>query len=89
MICTNNGKKALVLTVGTGNIDDIERTLLAPMFKSVEDGEWDRIVLLPSRTTEEFAQTLQERIANPAVEIDLQKSLESPIRTDCYARKRR
>ena len=63
-------KKALVLTVGTGNIDDIERTLLVPMLKSVEDGEWDRIVLLPSRMTEEFAETLQERISNPAVEID-------------------
>ena len=70
MMRTNNGRKALVLTVGTGNIDDIERTLLVPMLKSVEDGEWDRIVLLPSRTTEEFAQTLQERISNPAVEID-------------------
>lgn len=67
---TNNGKKALVLTVGTGNIDYIEQTLLVPMLKSVEDGEWARIILLPSRTTEEFAQTLQERIANPAVEID-------------------
>ena len=66
---TNDGKKALVLTVGTGNVDDIEQTLLVPMLKSVEDGEWARIVLLPSRTTEEFAQTLQERISNPAVEI--------------------
>ncbi len=65
-----SSKKALVLTVGTGNIDDIERTLLVPMLKSVEDGEWDRIVLLPSRETEEFAQTLQERISNPTVEID-------------------
>ena len=69
MMRTNDGKKALVLTVGTGNIDDIEQTLLVPMLKSVEDGEWARIVLLPSRTTEEFAQTLQERIANSAVEI--------------------
>lgn len=65
-----SSKKALILTVGTGNIDDIERTLLVPMLKSVEDGEWDRIVLLPSRTTEEFAQTLQERISNPAVKIN-------------------
>ena len=62
--------RALVLTVGTGNIDDIERTLLVPMLKSVEDGEWDRIVLLPSHTTEKFAQTLQVRISNPAVEIN-------------------
>ena len=65
-----SSKKALILTVGTGNIDDIERTLLVPMLKSVEDGEWDRIVLLPSRETEEFARTLQERISNPAVEIN-------------------
>ena len=70
MTTHSGSKKALVLTVGTGNIDDIERTLLVPVLKSVEDGEWDRIVLLPSHTTEEFAQTLQERISNPAVEID-------------------
>jgi CRISPR-associated protein (TIGR02710 family) len=70
MMRTNNSRRVLVLTVGTGDIDAIEPTLLVPMLKSVEDGEWDRIVLLPSRTTEEFAQTLQERIANPAVKID-------------------
>ena len=64
-----NSKKALVLTVGTGNSENIEQTLLAPMLKSVEDGEWGRIVLLPSHTTEELAQTLQKRISNPAVEI--------------------
>ena len=69
MMCAKNGKKVLVLTVGTGNIDDLEQTLLVPMCKSVEDGEWDRIVLLPSHTTEGFAQKLQERIANPAVKI--------------------
>ena len=62
--------KALILTVGTGNIDDLERTLLVPMLQSVEDGEWERIVLLPSHTTEEFARTLQERISNSAVEIN-------------------
>ena len=34
---THSGsKKVLVLTVGTGNIDDLERTLLVPMLKSVE-----------------------------------------------------
>lgn len=71
MMGTNNDEKALVLTVGTGNIDDLDRTLLVPMLKSVEDGEWARIVLLPSRTTEESAQTLQGRIANPAVEINV------------------
>lgn len=68
---SKNSEKVLVLTVGTGDIDNPEATLLDPMRKSVEDGEWDRIVLLPSRTTEESAQTLQGRIANPAVEIDV------------------
>lgn len=64
-----NRKKALALTVGTGNIDDLERTLLTPMIRSIEEGKWGRIVLLPSRTTEKFAQTLSERITEPAVEI--------------------
>lgn len=66
----NGSRQALVLTVGTGNIDDIERTLLVPMIKSVDNGEWDRVILLPSRMTEQFAQTLQQRVSNPAVGID-------------------
>ena len=70
MTTHSDSKTVLVLTVGTGNIDNLEQTLLDPMLKSIEDGEWDRIVLLPSRETEEFAQILQERISNPAVEID-------------------
>ena len=70
MTTHSRNKKVLVLTVGTGNIDDLEQTLLVPMLKSVEDGEWDQIVLLPSRMTEEFAQTLQQRIPNSAVGID-------------------
>ena len=70
MISHSSSKKALVLTVGTGNIDELEKTLLVPMLKSVEEGEWARIVLLPSHTTKEYAQTLQKRITNRAVEID-------------------
>lgn len=61
--------KALVLTVGTGNIDDLERTLLVPMLKSIERGIWNRVVLLPSHTTDEFAQMLRARLSHPAVEI--------------------
>ena len=66
---TNMRKKALVLTVGTGDIDDLERTLLMPMKKSTDAGEWERVVLLPSHTTQAYAQTLQERIPHAAVEI--------------------
>ena len=70
MTHTNNSKKALVLTVGTGKVDELEQTLIKPMLKSIELGEWDRIVLLPSRMTEQFAHDLQKRIPNPAVAND-------------------
>ena len=65
-----DGRKALVLTVGTGNFDDIERTLLAPVLRSVECGQWGRVVLLPSRETEELARALRERIPSPGITID-------------------
>ena len=59
---TNSRKKVLVLTVGTGEVDDVERTLLEPMLLSIRRGEWDRIVLLPSHETQEAAQVLSERL---------------------------
>ena len=59
---TNSRKKVLVLTVGTGDVDDVERTLLEPMLLSIRRGEWDRIVLLPSQETQEAAQVLSERL---------------------------
>lgn len=72
MALTNRSrsKRALVATVGTGKIDDLERTLLVPMLESIELGEWDQIILLPSLMTEQFAQTLENRIPNPAVVSD-------------------
>ncbi len=61
---TNGSRRALVLTVGTGNVEDIERTLLGPMPLSIRhrEWEWDRIVLLPSRETKEAAQVLSSRL---------------------------
>lgn len=61
---TNGSRRALVLTVGTGNVEDIERTLLGPMLLSIRhrEWEWDRIVLLPSRETKEAAQVLSSRL---------------------------
>ena len=70
MAIQRSGGKALVLTVGTGNVDDIERTLLVPVLKSIEAGDWNRVVLLPSRLTEVFARALQERASSPAVTMD-------------------
>lgn len=43
--------RALLLTVGTGNVDELESSLLSPLAKSIADGTWDRVVLLPSQVT--------------------------------------
>ena len=42
-------RRAIVLTVGTGNINQIEETVLGPLRKSIREGDWDKVVLLPSR----------------------------------------
>lgn len=53
--------KVLVLTVGTGNLDDLEGSLLAPLAKSLADGEWSEAVLLPSTVTERSAEQIRKR----------------------------
>ena len=55
-------QEALVLTVGTGDIDNVEQTLLGPMLLSIRHGKWDRVVLLPSHETQKAAQVLSERL---------------------------
>ncbi len=57
-------QKALVLTVGTGNVDDVEQTLLGPMLLSIRHGKWERIILLPSHETRKAAQVLSNRLRN-------------------------
>lgn len=52
-------EKALVLTVGTGNVEDIEKSLIEPLKKSIAQGEWSRIVLLPSTISRDYAERLQ------------------------------
>ncbi len=61
--------RTLVMTVGTGDRDRLEETLFTPLRKSIATGAWARVVLLPSRVTEEFAQALQARLDGAAVEI--------------------
>lgn len=52
---------ALVLTIGTGNKERLEESLYTPLTKSIKDGEWREIVLLPSQATEEGAEVLRQR----------------------------
>ncbi len=69
------GGKALLLTVGTGTVEQIEETIITPFRKSFEAGEWSRILLLPSKTTEGNAQLLRERF--PQFPIDV-RALRQP-----------
>lgn len=82
MLRTNSRKKVLVLTVGTGDVDNVEQTLLEPMLLSIRDGEWERIVLLPSHETQDAARVLTERLkekgySRTAVEILPEKGQEN------------
>ena len=55
-----NSGRILVLTVGTGNIDSIEKTLLTPLRKSIATDAWKAVVLLPSTVTASFADRLRQ-----------------------------
>jgi hypothetical protein len=61
--------QVLVLTVGTGNVDQLAETLLEPLKKSIRKGEWSRVVLLPSQVTREMAERLQMELQDLPVEI--------------------
>lgn len=58
---TERPRRALVLTVGEGTVEKLEETVVTPFRKSFEQGEWDLIVLLPSKKTEANARLLEER----------------------------
>lgn len=60
----------LVLTVGTGNKNDLENSLFLPLGKSIEAGEWDRVVLLPSTETEPMALELAKRFLSIPTRIE-------------------
>ena len=65
-----NGAKILVLTVGTGNIDSIEKTLLVPLRKSIATDAWKAVVvLLPSTVTASFAHRLRKELGGVDIEI--------------------
>lgn len=51
----------LFLTVGSGNPNKLEETLYAPISTSISSGQWNRVVLLPSRDTLEHAREIKRR----------------------------
>jgi CRISPR-associated protein (TIGR02710 family) len=62
-------ERILVLTVGLGDISRLDQTLYAPLRRSVTEGRWERIVLLPSQVTRDRAGELERELADLPVEI--------------------
>ncbi len=65
-----NQKNVLVLTIGTGDVEKPEASLLNPLSKSIAQGEWNEAVLLPSTVTKTFAVRLQEQFLDLPVRIE-------------------
>lgn len=57
--------RTLVATVGTGDARAVEATLFAPLLRSMADGPFGRIVLLPSAETANLAEALAARHTDP------------------------
>lgn len=62
------GQRVLVLTVGTGNPEDLEGSLYAPLQKSIETGRWTRVALFPSQDTKRHARELIRRYAERPIQ---------------------
>ena len=59
----------LLLTVGTGDIDKLRETLLKPLIQSIQQGAWQRIILLPSQFTRAYAEQVQSELEGHSIEV--------------------
>ena len=78
--------RLLLLTIGFGDRKKPEETLYEPLKKTVNDGNFTRVIFLPSKVTDDTAKLLQEMWADIPIEI---KSLPEPGNEDdadaCFA----
>jgi CRISPR-associated protein (TIGR02710 family) len=79
-------KPALLLTVGTGDVANLEQTLLVPIRKSIQQGEWAKVILIPSALTEAYARSVRESSQGLPIEIRPlpREGLENDV-DGCYA----
>ncbi len=82
---SGSDERALVLTVGTGDLNKIEETLLAPLLKSFRAGQWSEAVLLPSRVTESWADELRSRLSEEAARIRIEPLPRAGMENDADA----
>jgi CRISPR-associated protein (TIGR02710 family) len=59
----------LLCTVGTGTVDQLQETLLTPLKKSIGRGEWQRVILLPSQLTHDYAALLRDELRGVPIEV--------------------
>ncbi len=77
--------KVLMLTVGTGDLMRPEESLLTPLKKSMKQGRWERIVLLPSQITKSSADVLRETLAGMPIDIKpLPRAKQEDDADKCY-----
>lgn len=65
----NAGYKVIVLTVGAGKEGQLESSLYVPLRKSIGTDCWDRIILLPSQHTVEYANEIKNQFPGLPVNI--------------------
>src|SRR5579875_2928698 len=61
--------RALAATVGTGRACQLEDSLYRPILKSICEGQFSRVVLLPSQQTKTHAEELKQRLTHLQVEV--------------------
>jgi len=65
----NDSRAVLLLTVGTGDRNRLEETLLTPLAKSIEAGPRGKVILVPSLATVPYAETIRQRFPDRDIEI--------------------
>ena len=84
----NEQPSALVLTVGTGNPNNLEGSLYAPLQKSIDTGGWTRVVLFPSQDSKKYTRELKRRYEGSDVKFTISPLPEPGMEDDadaCFA----
>lgn len=68
-VLPEGGSRVLVMTVGTGDVSQPEESLFTPLRKSIATDAWTQVILLPSKVTEELAETLRKGIRGVEVAV--------------------
>ncbi|MEZ5940645.1 MAG: hypothetical protein R3C18_04585 [Planctomycetaceae bacterium] len=78
--------QTLLLTVGTGNLEQLRETLFTPLIKSIQAGDWAQVILLPSQFTRELASQIQQELSSVPIRLSELPQAQAENDVDaCYA----